>query len=75
MISTAILLKYKNKQFVKLYVYIYTLKLTPWKQANDILLPCNSAVPPRIFPLCGSLVTKVGTTRPIDCSRGFCQCR
>lgn len=51
------------------------LKLTPWKQAREIVFPCNSREPPRTVPEFGKGRGSVVSRRPDTRSRTPCQCR
>lgn len=44
---------------------VFTLKLIPWKQASEMLVPCNSIVPPKTMPVFGSGTLNVESIRPI----------
>lgn len=51
------------------------LKLMPWKQASEMLLPCSSIVPPRTDPMGGSGTSTVVSCNPATCPKTRCQWR
>lgn len=53
----------------------FDLKLIPWKQAREMLMPCNSIVPPRTVPFPGKGKDKVDNWRPATWFKTFCQWR
>lgn len=50
------------------------LKFKPWKHASDMLLPCNSIVPPKTVPYDGNGTCIVLNCKPATWAKTFCQC-
>ena len=53
----------------------FDLKLMPWKQANEMLFPCSSIVPPSTVPDMGSGKQSVARWRPPTWAKTRCQWR